>query len=104
MGSGPGHAEVLTSTEIRITLQQDDQCVAGVNTDVDSADPFRLLLGTERSPFFPNRWLCTGERTIRTRHAQCRPEDCQRDRKKSVDEHIWARCWVNGGTDFGAIY
>lgn len=69
MGSGPGHGAVLTSTGVRITLQQNDRCVAGVDTDVDSADPFRLLLGTERSPFLPNRRLCTGTRTIRTRHA-----------------------------------
>jgi hypothetical protein len=69
MGSGPGHGVVLTSTGIRITLQQDDQCEVVVNTDVDSADPFHLMLGTERSPFFPNRWLCTGARIIRTRHA-----------------------------------
>jgi hypothetical protein len=69
MGSGPGHGAVLTGTGIRITLQQDYQCEEGVNTDVDSADPFRLLLGTERSPFFPNCWLCTGARIIRTKHA-----------------------------------
>jgi hypothetical protein len=50
-------------------LQQGDQCEEGVNTDVDGADPFRLLFGTERSPFFPNRWLCTGAWIIRTRHA-----------------------------------
>ena len=69
MVSGPGHGAVLTGTGIRIMVQHDNQCVTGVNTNVDSVDPFRLLLGTERSPFFPNRWLCTGTRTIRTRHA-----------------------------------
>jgi len=104
MGSEPSHGAGLTSTGIRILLQEDDQCREGVNTDVDSADPFCLLLGTGRSPFFPNRWLCTGARTIRTRHAQRRPENCQSDRKHFVDERIWAKGWVNGGTDFGAIY
>ena len=69
MESGPDHEAVLTSTGIRITLQHDDQCEEGVNTDVDSADPFRLLLSTERSPFFSNRWLCTGARIRGTRHA-----------------------------------
>jgi hypothetical protein len=69
MESGPGHGAVLTSTGIPITLEQDNQCKEAVNTDVDGADPFRLLLGTERSPFFPNRWLCTVARLIRTRHA-----------------------------------
>jgi len=66
-GSELGHGAVLTGTGIRITLQQDNQC-EGVNTDVDSADPFRLLLGSERSPLFPNHWVCTRIGIIRTRH------------------------------------
>ena len=69
MGSEPGHGAVLTNTGMRMTLQQDDQWEEGVKTDVDGMNPFRLLLGAERSPFFPNRWFCTGARIMRTRHA-----------------------------------
>ena len=69
MESVPGHGAVLTGTGIRMTLQQDDQWEEDVKTDVDGTNPFRLLLGAERSPFFPNRWFCTGARIIRTRHA-----------------------------------
>ena len=68
MGSEPGRGAVLTGTGIQMGLQQDHQ-YEGVNTDVDSADPFRLLLGTECSPFFPNHWLCTMVRIMRTSHA-----------------------------------
>ena len=46
MGSELSHEAVLTSTEFRISLQRDDQSKEGVNTHVDSTNPFRLLLGT----------------------------------------------------------
>ena len=97
MGSGPGHGAVLPSTGIRITLQNDYRCDEGVNTDVDGANPFRLLMGTERSPFSPYHWFRTGTRIIRTKHAYCRPKDGQSDRETFADEHIWARYCVNGG-------
>ena len=99
MGSGPGHGAVLPSTEMRIiiTLQNDYRCEKGVNTDVDGANPFCLLIGIERSPFSPYRWIRTGTRIIRTKHAYCRPKDGQSDRETFADEHIWARYCVNGG-------
>jgi hypothetical protein len=96
MGSEPSHEAVLTSTEFRRSLQRDNQCKEGVNTHVDSANPFRLLLGTKCSPFFPYRWFRTGTRVIRTGHALCRPENDQSNRKNSVDKHICARCCVRG--------
>jgi hypothetical protein len=89
-------------------LQQDDQCEAGVYTNVDSANPFRLLLGFECSPFSPYRWLCTGTLLVRTRHSQCRPKEGQKNRKEVVEGHVWARYFkryfVNGGTDSESIY
>ena len=99
MGPEPGHGAVLPSTEMRIiiTLQNAYRCEEGVNTDVDGPDPFCLLVGTERSPFSPYRWIRTGMRIIRTKHAYCRPKDGQSDRETSGDEHIWAGYCVNGG-------
>ena len=67
-------------------------------TNADSADPFRFLLGGECSPFSPYHWICTGELLVRTRHGQCRQKKGQRNRKESVERHVWARCRVDGGT------
>ncbi len=101
MGSELSHEAVLTSTEFRISLQRDDQSKEGVNTHVDSTNPFRLLLGTKCSPFSPYRWFRTGARIIRTRNAYCTPEDSQSNGQNFVDEHIWARCCVNGSQSSG---
>jgi hypothetical protein len=95
MESGPSHEAVLTSTEFRISLQQDSQCKDGVNTHLDGTNPFRLLLGTERSPFSPYRGFRTGARIIRTRHAYCGPKNGKGERKNFVGEHDQARCCVN---------
>ena len=65
-------------------------------TNVDSADPFRFLLGGECSPFSPYHWICTGELLVRTRHGQCRPKKSQRNRNKFVERHVWARCRKDG--------
>jgi hypothetical protein len=77
-----------------------------VPTHIDSADPFRFLLGTECSPFFPYRRICTGVRTIRTRRAYCGPENRQSDRKNLnfVDGHVWERCCVKWGKGFQTVY
>jgi hypothetical protein len=82
MVSGPSHEAVWTSTGlVRIFFQQDDRCGGAAHTHIDSADPFRFLIGTECPPFFPYRWICAGARIIRTRHAYCGPENGQSDRK-----------------------
>ena len=94
MASGPSHEAVLTSTGFeRLFFKQGGQCESVVNAHIDSADPFRFLLGTECSPFFPYRWIYTGVRIIRTRDAYCRPEDGQSNRKNLnfVDGHVWER-------------
>ena len=82
------------------------RCEEGDNTDVDGPDPFRLLIGTERSPFSPYRWIRTGTRIIRTKRAYCRPKDGQSDREMFADKHIWARYRVNGvaAANLGSIY
>jgi hypothetical protein len=61
MALGPGHEADLTSTGlVRIFFQQDDRCEGAVHTHINSADPFRFLLGTECSPFSPYRWFVQG--------------------------------------------
>ncbi len=45
MGSEPSHEAVLTSTEFRVLLQQDDRSKE-CQCHEDSVNPFRLLLGT----------------------------------------------------------
>ena len=85
-------------------LQQDGQCRTGVYTHVDRANPFRLLLDGECSPFFPYCWLCTGAVIVRTRHSKRRPKNGQSSGKKFVGEHVWARCCVNGAPILGSIY
>ncbi len=69
MGSEQSHEAALTSTELRMSLQQDNRGKKAVNTHVDSTNPFRLLLGIKRSPFSPYRWFRTGTRIMRTGHA-----------------------------------
>jgi hypothetical protein len=101
MGSEPSHEAVLTSTEFRISLQRDGQRKEGINTHVDSTNPFRFLLGTECSPFSPYRWFRTGGRIIRTRNAYCEPEDSQSGGETFVDKHFWVRCCVNGSQSSG---
>lgn len=81
------HEVILTNTRFRILFQQNDQRGGGVNTHVDSADPFRFLVGTECSPFPPYRWFCTGGRIIRTRYAYCVPQNGKGEREKFVGKH-----------------
>jgi hypothetical protein len=104
MGSEPGREAIATGTGFRIYLQQDDQCETGVYTYIDRANPIRSLLSGECPPFSPYRRLCTGALLESTRHGKCRPKNCQRDRRKLVNIHVWVRCCVNGGVNSGSIY
>ena len=82
-----------------------DRREEGVSTHFNGTNPFHLLLGTEGSPFSSYSWFrARTRRSIRTKHANCRPKDGQSDQKTFSDEHIWARCCVDGGSDFGSIY
>ena len=96
MESEPSREAVWTNTGFQISLQQDNKCKEGVNTNVDSANPFRLLLGTKCSPFSPYRWFRTRTRVIRTGHVECRPENGQHDRNNMNfgDGHVWERYGV----------
>ena len=106
MESEPSREAVLTDTGFQISLQQDNKCKESVDTNVDSANPFRLLLGTECSPFSPYRWFRTRPRVIRTGHAERRPENdqCDRNNTNFVDGHVWERYGVKWGRAFGTIY
>ena len=87
MGPMLGHEAGGTGTVARIPSQNDNQYEGDPHTHVDCTDPFRLLLGTKRSPFFPYRWLCTGVLTIRARYTHCGPDNDQSDGERSMDVH-----------------
>lgn len=78
---------------------------AGAHTHIYSANPFRFLVGTERSPLSPYRRLRTGARTGRTRYVQCRPNKDQSDGEDASDLHTGgARERADMGQKFPAIY
>jgi hypothetical protein len=87
MGPKPGHEAGGTGTVSRIPPQNDSQCEGDPHTHVDSTDPFRLLIGTECSPFFPYHWVCTRALTIRARYTHCRPDKDENNRECSMEVH-----------------
>jgi hypothetical protein len=87
MGPKLGHEAGGTGTVARIPPQNDSQCEGDPHTHVDSTNPFRLLVGTKCSPFFPYHWLCTGAFTIRARYTHCGPDDDQSDGECSMYVH-----------------
>lgn len=88
MGPKLGHEAGEKGTIAGLPPQSDSQYEEDPhNTHVDSTDPFRLLIGTKSSPFFPYRWFCTSALAIGERCTHCRPDNNQSDRVCSMDVH-----------------
>ena len=88
MGPKLGHEVGGTGTVTRILHENDNQCEGDPHTYVDGTDPFRLLIGAERSPFFPYHWVCTGSLPISARDTCGRPDNDQSDGECCMDVHV----------------
>ena len=87
MGPKPGHEAGAKGTVARLLPQNDSHCEGDPHTHIDSTDPFGLLLGTKRPPFFPYCRVCTRALAVRTRYTQCGPDNNQSDKECSVGVH-----------------
>lgn len=87
MGPKMGHEACVTGTAGRIPLQDDSHARRRSYTHIDSTDPFRFLVGTKSSPFFPYPRRCTGVLIIKTRYARSRPNNDQSDGEDTRDLH-----------------
>lgn len=85
-GSKTGHEAGETGTAIKPASKW-GQCKKVARTHIDSANPFRFLGGTERSPFFPYCWIRAGARAIRTRYARYRPNKDQSNGEDASELH-----------------
>jgi hypothetical protein len=61
-----------------------------VDTHVDGADPLRLLMGTECSPFSANGWVFARALFFRGKSADCREKEKKSDGKEPQEEHTVA--------------
>jgi hypothetical protein len=81
-------------------MHEHDTYLKGVaDTHVDSANPFRPFMRTERSPFSANGWLFAGAPLVRAKDAECGAKEGNEDRKEPQEEHSLGRGCSHAGED-----